>query len=99
MRLYDLVLILKASLSEAQRKKLLDTVKEWFKPASPQGGQGKIAKEESWGQKVLSYKIKKEDSGFYVLLTIESEVGVPSDFEKKILQNENVLRHLLIRKK
>ena len=92
MRLYELVLILKASLSEAQRKKLLDTVKEWFK-------EGKITKEESWGQKVLSYKIKKEDSGFYVLLTIESEVGVPLDFEKKILQNENVLRHVLIRKK
>ena len=92
MRLYDLVLILKTSLSEAQRKKLLDSVKEWFK-------EGKITKEESWGQKVLSYKIKKEDSGFYVLLTIESEVGVPLDFEKKILQNENVLRHVLIRKK
>lgn len=92
MRLYELVLILKASLSEAQRKKLLDSVKEWFK-------EGKITKEELWGQKVLSYKIKKEDSGFYVLLAIESEVGVPLDFEKRILQNDNVLRHLLIRKK
>lgn len=92
MRLYDLVVILKASLSEAQRKKLIDTIKSWFK-------DGKVTKEESWGQKVLSYKIKKEDSGFYVLLSLESEVGASSDFEKKIFQNESVLRHLLIRKK
>lgn len=92
MRLYDLVLVLKTSLSEAQRTKLLETVKGWFK-------EGKVTKEESWGQKVLSYSIKKEDSGFYVLLSLESGTGVAGDFEKKILQNENVLRHLLIRRK
>lgn len=92
MRSYELVLVIKTALSETQRKKLVDTIKGWFK-------DGKVTKEDSWGQKVLSYPIKKEDSGFYVLLSLESEVGVTPDFEKKILQNENVLRHLLVRKK
>lgn len=113
MRLYELVLVLRSSLSETQRKKILDTIKSWLKPASPssprasvdarrveagQGGPVKISKEEEWGQKVLSYVIKKESSGFYVLWSLEADL-VPADFEKRLLMNENILRHLLIRKK
>lgn len=92
MRLYELVLVLRTSLSDAQRKKLLETIKSWLKDM-------KIAKEDEWGQKTLSYKIKREVSGYYTLLTLESESSVPLDLEKRILAQENILRHLLIRKK
>lgn len=91
MRIYDLVLVIKSSLSEAQRKKLVETIKSWLKEA-------KITKEEEWGQKVLSYKIKKESAGFYFLYSLEMD-NIPSDFEKKLLGNEGVLRHLLIRRR
>lgn len=91
MRLYDVVLILKSSLNEVQRKKLLDTVKEWLKGV-------KIAKEETWGQKALSYPIKKEISGFYHFMSLEGET-IPSDLEKKMLANENIIRHLVVRRK
>lgn len=92
MRLYELVLVLKSSLSEGDRKKLLDTVKEWLKDV-------KITKEEDWGQKPLAYKIKKELAGFYHLMHLESENGIGMDFEKKMHANDNVLRFLLLRKK
>ena len=92
MRLYELVLVLRTSLSEAQRKKLLETIKSWLNGV-------KITKEDDWGQKTLSYKIKREVSGYYTLLTLESENSVPLDLEKKILAQENILRHLLIRRK
>lgn len=92
MRIYELVLIFKASLSEAQRKKLAETVKSWLKEV-------KIAKEEDWGQKVLAYPIKKQDSGHYLFLSIEANSGVTSDFEKKLFVQEDILRHLLIRRK
>ncbi len=92
MRLYELVLVFKISLSEEERKKLIETVKKWL-------GDIKIAKEEDWGQKVLSYPIKKQDSGHYLFLSIESESGVASDFEKKLYGQEDILRHLLVRRK
>ena len=92
MRFYELVLVLKTSLSQTQRKKLTDTIKDWIKDV-------KIVKEEEMGQKPLSYPIKKEIAGVYLDWSFEIESAIPSDFEKKLLTNENILRHLLIRKK
>jgi small subunit ribosomal protein S6 len=89
MKVYQLVLVLKISLTEANRKKFLETVKGWF-------GEAKISKEEEWGEKVLAYEIKHEKSGFYLNFVLESE-KLPADLEKKLFASENVLRHLVIR--
>lgn len=83
---------MKSSLSEADRKKFLATVKEWLKDA-------KITKEEDWGQKPLAYKIKHELAGFYHMMHLSTEKGIATDFEKRLLAHDNVLRHLLLRKK
>lgn len=87
-----MALVFKSSLAETGRKKLLETIKKWLNGV-------KILKEEEWGEKALSYPIKKEKSGFYYLLSLEGELGVPSNFEKRLLGEEDILRHLLIRKK
>lgn len=92
MRVYELVMVLRSSLSEAQRKKFVETVKSWL-------GEVKIKKEDEWGQKPLAYPIKKEIAGFYLFLDLEAERGIPLDLEKRLLTNENILRHLLIRRK
>ena|SRR3990167_5133330 len=106
MRSYELILVTKVSLTDTLRKKLITAIKTLLKPASPpaspnrgeQGGDLKIVKENEVGQKSLAYKIKRETSGFYLDFTLEGET-VPSDFEKKLLENDNILRHLLLRKK
>ena len=92
MRFYELVLVLKTSLSEAQRKKVVEGVKDLLKSV-------KVTKEEEWGQKPLAYKIKRELAGFYHLVHLESETGIEKGFEKRLSANENVIRHLLVRKK
>lgn len=89
MRQYRLVLVLKSTLSDSERKKFLENIKEWLSDL-------KIIKENEWGQKPLSYTIKKQVSGFYLELELEGE-KVPSDLEKKLLTSDNVLRHLLLR--
>lgn len=91
MRIYELALVLKQSLTSTQRKKIVDSIKDWLKGL-------KFTKSDEIGEKPLNYKIKKEDTGFYMDLEFEGE-NIPSDLEKKLLVNENVLRHLLIRKK
>ncbi|KKQ29898.1 MAG: 30S ribosomal protein S6 [Candidatus Levybacteria bacterium RIFCSPLOWO2_12_FULL_37_14] len=91
MRAYELILVAKPSLTEALRKKMIAGIKALLKDL-------KIVKENEVGQKTLAYKIKKEINGFYFDFTLEGE-NIPADFEKKLLENDNILRHLLLRTK
>lgn len=91
MRLYELVLVLKPSVKEADRKKLLGAIKDLLKDV-------KIKKENDWGQKPLAYTIKREVAGHYYQLMLEGE-AIAKDFEQKIIRNENILRHLMLRTK
>lgn len=88
---YQLILVLRSSLKEAEQKKLLEGIKSLL-------GKAKID-EKTWGQKALAYPIKKESSGVYFNWNIDSEEVVPGDFEKKLLNSDGVLRHLLLRNK
>jgi small subunit ribosomal protein S6 len=89
MKTYQLVLVLKTSVTQANRKKFIETIKGWF-------GDAKVTKEEEWGEKTLAYEIKHEKTGFYLNFLLES-VKIPADLEKKLFANENVLRHLVIK--
>jgi small subunit ribosomal protein S6 len=83
---------MRPSLKEADRKKIVETVTGWL-------GKAKIAKENDWGQKALAYPIKKEDAGYYLMLQLESEEGIPADLETRILRNDSIIRHILLRTK
>ncbi|MBI2036655.1 30S ribosomal protein S6 [Candidatus Microgenomates bacterium] len=91
MRLYDVALVLRSATTSIQKEKLLETVKKWL-------GEAKVAKVEEWGKKKLSYPIKKENEGYYVILSVESGTGLKGDFEKRLLMEEAILRHLVLRK-
>lgn len=88
---YNLTLVLRSSLKDADKKKILDGVKDSFK-------NSKITENE-WGQKPLSYPLKKEVSGVFVNFLIDGEDKVPADFEKELLRDNDVLRHLFLRTK
>lgn len=92
MRTYELVLVVKPSVTEENRKKLLETVTSWL-------GKAKVAKEEDWGSKALKYKIKKELTGHFFDLKLETEEAIAADFEKRVLLEQDILRHLLVRVK
>jgi ribosomal protein S6 len=91
MRNYQLVLVLRKSLTEVNKKKLLDTIKSWLKGA-------KFTKEDVWGEKPLSYSIKRETSAFFVNYLFELKDETLVDFEKKLMAHDDVLRHLLLRR-
>lgn len=91
MRTYELVVVVKPSLSESERAKLMDTVKSWLKGV-------KVTKEEDLGSKALAYRIGQDLTGHYFDLQLQAE-AIAKDFEKRLLENESVLRHLLLRTK
>ncbi len=91
MRSYELILVTKTSLTDALRKKLIASVKTLLRDL-------KIVKENEVGSKQLAYKIKRETNGFYLDFLLEGE-NIPLDFEKKLLENDNILRHLVLRTK
>ena len=86
-----MILVLRSSVSSVQRKKLIDVITGWLKDF-------KIGKAEEKGEKALAFKIKKETKGVYATLELAGEV-IPMDFEKRLLEREEVLTHLLLRKK
>lgn len=87
MRSYELVLVLRASLKEGDRKKIIDNLKDLV---------GKSVSEKEMGQLPLSYPIKKEVSGYFVSINFEAE-NLPDGMEKNIFTNDGVLRHLLLK--
>lgn len=91
MRNYELTIVFRPKLDDKARKKVLDLIKEWLKDI-------KIVKQGDWGQKPLAYAIKKEQAGYYIMLQLEGE-NLPADVERRLLQTDEVLRHLLIRTK
>jgi ribosomal protein S6 len=94
MRTYELVMVLRPSLKDADVKKLLELVKGWI-------GDVTITKENDWGQKPLAYAIKKEAAGHYFqwMLETEEEKSLPADFEQRLIRHDDVLRHLVLRTK
>jgi len=89
MRKYRLVLIIKRALD----KKAVDNIMSEVKKLA---GDAKNDKLTELGEKKFSYKIKKEQSGNYVVWEFEAE-KVSLDLESKLRLNDNVLRHLLVR--
>jgi len=86
---YQLTVVVNSTLKDTQRKKVLDDIKDAF-------GKAKI-KENIWGQKALAYPIKREVSGYFVSYEIDTDEKVPDALEKKIISNDDILRHLLLR--
>lgn len=59
-------------------------------------GGGNVTKEEYWGLKSLTYKIKKNRKGHYVLLNIDAPAPAVHELERQLRINEDILRYLTI---
>lgn len=90
MRTYELVVVLQP-VDEKERKKAISAVKSLL-------GDVKVTSEKEWGSKALKYAINKQLTGYYYDFELEGN-SLPADLEKKLFHLDNVLRHLVVRKK
>lgn len=90
MRSYKLVLVLKSGVSREKKKQMLDQINGWAGAQAP--------KVTELGEKKLMYTIKHEKKGEYVALEFGSD-KISTDFEKRLIIQDDILRHLMIRTK
>lgn len=80
-------------MEEKERKTLLDNVVKRI-----MGEDGKVLREDLWGQKDLAYPIKRQTKGFYAHFEIEADSKNTKGLDKSLQLEENILRYLLIRR-
>lgn len=92
MTKYEIMFIVKATMEEDQIKKVAEDLQKLInnKPS-------KVIEFKEMGRKKLAYPIKKEISGYYYVMTVEADHETISEFDRKVLINENILRHLIIK--
>lgn len=89
---YYLTLVLKPDLEEKARKELLSSVTKRLT-----GEDGKIVKEDLWGNKELSYPIKKLSKGYYAHFEITADPKNAKGIDKALKVEEDIIRYLLVR--
>jgi len=93
MNKYELMYIIDNSADEPARDALIAQ----FEKIVTDGG-GKVDKIEKMGTKKFSYPINFKEDGFYVLMTYNSAPNLPKEIERKMNNNEKIVRWMTIRK-
>jgi small subunit ribosomal protein S6 len=93
MEKYEVMFIVKNTIEDDAIKAVADSLQGIITK-----GKGKVIEFKEMGKRKLAYPIKKELTGTYFVMTVEANHETIKEFERKVLINENVLRHLVIKK-
>lgn len=93
MNKYEIMFIVKPDLEETAIKNEAESLKKVLTNL-----EAKIIEEKAMGQRELAYEIKKYKNGYYFLFVVEGSHEAIKEFDRLAGINENILRHLIIRK-
>lgn len=93
MTKYEIMFIVKSTLDETALSNITKEVQSLIN-----NGNSKVIEFKDMGRKKLAYPINKEISGFYYLINAEATNEVIGEFDRKLRINENILRHLILKK-
>lgn len=92
MNMYEVMLILNPDLRDPEVKKKLKEIVDTVEKVG-----GKVTQEDIWGKRELSYRIKLQNEGIYVVYNFE----LPSSFLPELKQNlrieKDILRSMIIK--
>lgn len=93
MRKYEIMFIVKPTLSEEDVKKV---IKKFTKIL--EDNEAKITNEKDMGQRELAYEIKDFKNGFYYLINLEANNDTAvSEFDRQAKNTSDIIRHLITR--
>ena len=90
MRHYELVFVLKPTLSDEELNARVEAIQNLIKE-----NQGEIYNVEKWGRKNLAYPIQKFNSGYYYLINYKTDNNkLAGILEYNLRITEDVIRFL-----
>ena len=92
MALYEHIFLARQDVSPTQVEELTTALTEVLT-----NGGGKVTKNEYWGLKSLSYRIKKNRKAHYTLLNIDAPHSAVAEMERQQGLSEDILRFMTIR--
>jgi small subunit ribosomal protein S6 len=92
MPLYESVFIVRQDVTATQ----VDTLADSFAKIVDETG-GSVQRREYWGLRSLSFRIKKNRKGHYVLFNLDAPPAAIQEMERNMRINEDVLRYMTIR--
>lgn len=91
MKQYETMYIIKSTLDEAQKAKLVEELHGIILSHN-----GTVDKVEDWGLKDFAYEIDNMKKGYYVVVTYSTEVEGLNEFKRLVGLNPNVIRSMTI---
>lgn len=92
MNIYENMVILNAALSDEEAEAAVGKIKDLI---VDQGGQ--ILKVDTWGRRKLSYEIKKQKKGIYILLFYKTPAATIKKLEEFYKVFDAVLKYMVIK--
>ena len=92
MPLYETVLIARNDVTQQQVEAVADGIATQL-----EADGGSVQKREYWGLRSLSYRIKRNRKGHYMLLGLNAPPASVKEIERQLGLNEDVLRFMTIR--
>jgi len=92
MALYEHIFLARQDVSAQQVEELTTALTEILT-----SNGGKVTKNEYWGVKTLSYRIRKNRKAHYSLLNIDAPHAAVAEMERQMRINEDILRFMTIR--
>src|SRR5687767_7658994 len=92
MALYEHIFLARQDVSAQQVEELTNTLTEVLT-----SNGGKVTKNEYWGLKSLSYRIRKNRKAHYSLLNIDAPSAAVVEMERQMRINEDILRFMTVR--
>lgn len=92
MRVYETVCVLNPDLVGDAYQEQLQRLKGILEQ-----NQAEVQKQDEWGTKKLAYAIDKQPRGTYVRLVFAAEADKIFEWERRLRQDENVLKFLTVK--
>ena len=92
-RTYELGIVLEPRVPEDDAKTICDKYKGLITDSG-----ATVTYVDHWGKRKLAYPIRKYSEGRYFFIYVSADGNVPwPDIERLLMQDEKVLRHLVVR--
>ncbi len=93
VRNYEMVVVANSALDDEGLAGLNQRIANWIA-----AGGGAVTNTNVWGRRQLAYEINRQTSGIYVQYDFQLAPSASRELERNLRIDENVIRHLVVRK-